>query len=67
MMAFFSGVMASCWKDGFFAGLYYMMYEEFKERRVNKFVAGIVSGMISTAITHPIEIIRAKIQIQGLK
>lgn len=46
--------MASCWKDGFFAGLYYMMYEEFKERKMNKFAAGIISGMISTAITHPI-------------
>jgi|JI7StandDraft_1071085.scaffolds.fasta_scaffold1063926_1 hypothetical protein len=28
--------------------------------------AGIMSGMISTAITHPIEIIRARIQTQGL-
>lgn len=28
--------------------------------------AGIASGMISTAITHPIEIIRASIMTQGL-
>jgi hypothetical protein len=33
---------------------------------VNKFAAGITSGMISTAITHPFEIIRARIQTGGL-
>lgn len=38
-----------------------------KERGVNKLAAGVISGMIATAITHPIEIVRAKIQTAGLK
>lgn len=29
--------------------------------------AGVASGMLATAITHPIEIIRARIQTEGLK
>jgi hypothetical protein len=44
-----------------------MMYQEMKERGVNKLAAGIVSGVIATAITHPIEIIRARIQTKGLQ
>ena len=27
---FFSGCLASCMKEGFFAGFYYMIYEEMK-------------------------------------
>lgn len=37
-----------------------------KERGVNKLAAGVISGMIATSITHPIEIVRAKIQTRGL-
>jgi len=28
--------------------------------------SGIVSGMIATALTHPFEIVRARLQTQGL-
>lgn len=61
-MAFFSGAMASCLKEGFFGGMYYMMYQELKDNNVNKFAAGLLSGTIATSITHPVEIIRARIQ-----
>jgi hypothetical protein len=30
-----------------------MFYEELKDRGFPKFSAGVVSGVISTAITHP--------------
>jgi hypothetical protein len=33
---------------------------------VDKIVAGITSGMFATTITHPLEIIRAKLQTLGL-
>jgi len=33
---------------------------------VDKIVAGITSGMFATTITHPFEIIRAKLQTLGL-
>lgn len=63
---FFSGTLASCLKEGFFAGLYYMFYEEFKVLGCDRLSSGIFSGLISTAITHPFEIIRAKLQTIGL-
>ena len=43
-----------------------MFYEEFKEMGMGKVISGITSGMLATAITHPFEIIRAKLQTQGL-
>jgi hypothetical protein len=58
--------MISCCKEGIFGGFYYMLYEKMKEFGVNKFAAGITSGMIATAITHPFEIIRARIQTGGI-
>lgn len=32
----------------------------------NKLFSGVISGMLATAITHPFEIIRAKLQTLGL-
>jgi hypothetical protein len=43
-----------------------MFYEEFKSEGYQKLPAGVISGMIATAFTHPFEIIRAKLQTQGL-
>ena len=53
-------------KEGLFAGFYYMIYEELKERGYNRFGSGISSGMLATSITHPLEIIRARLQTIGL-
>jgi hypothetical protein len=44
-----------------------MLYEELKKYHISKFAAGIGSGMLATAITHPFELIRARLQIMGLK
>lgn len=52
-MGFFSGGLASCLKEGFFSGFYYMIYEELKDRGLNKLSAGMTSGILATAITHP--------------
>jgi hypothetical protein len=43
-----------------------MFYEELKTLGVDKVISGITSGMLATAITHPFEIIRAKLQTMGL-
>lgn len=43
-----------------------MAYEEFKALGVNKMTAGMLSGMLGTAFTHPFELIRARLQIAGL-
>jgi len=43
-----------------------MFYEEFKDHGMNKALSGITSGILATSITHPFEIIRAKLQTQGL-
>lgn len=59
---FFKGCLASCYKEGVFSGLYYAMYTEGKHFGINSFLAGITSGVIATAITHPFEIIRAELQ-----
>jgi hypothetical protein len=34
---------------------------------LNRGTAGISSGMLATAITHPFELIRARLQTMGLK
>lgn len=44
-----------------------MLYEELKKYHISKFAAGIGSGMLATAITHPFELIRARLQTMGLK
>lgn len=33
---------------------------------MGKFSAGVISGVISTAITHPLELMRARIQTIGI-
>ena len=43
-----------------------MFYQEGKSRGMAPLLAGLLSGMISTFITHPFEIIRAKLQIYSL-
>lgn len=67
IQGYFSGALTSCLKEGFFSGLYYMIYEELKEQGINKFTSGIISGVISTAVTHPFELIRAKLQTKGIE
>jgi hypothetical protein len=64
---FFSGGLSSCIKEGTFGGFHYMFYEELKGMGQNKLLSGIVSGVVATAFTHPFEIIRARLQTQGLK
>ena len=66
LKAFFSGGLSSCIKEGAFGGFHYMFYEELKAIGANKMLAGIASGMMATSITHPFEIIRAKLQTIGL-
>jgi hypothetical protein len=63
---FFSGGLSSCIKEATFGGFHYMFYEELKTVGWHKLPAGIISGMVATAFTHPFEIIRAKLQTQGL-
>lgn len=43
-----------------------MFYEELKTLGVDKVISGITSGVLATAMTHPFEIIRAKLQTMGL-
>lgn len=43
-----------------------MFYEELKSIGLDKATAGILSGMLATSITHPFEIVRAKLQTLGL-
>lgn len=62
MKGFWNGGLATCYKEGIFAGAYYTLYQEGKALGVNAFVAGMIAGMISTTFTHPLEIIRAEIQ-----
>lgn len=59
---FWKGGLATCYKEGIFAGAYYTLYQEGKAFGINAFIAGMVAGMISTTLTHPLEIIRAEIQ-----
>lgn len=44
-----------------------MLYEEIKYLGYSKPIAGIVSGLISTAASHPLEIIRAELMTEGIR
>lgn len=44
-----------------------MLYEELKKYSLTKLGAGIVAGVFATAVTHPFELIRARLQTLGLK
>lgn len=59
---FWKGGLTTCYKEGTFAGLYYTLYQEGKSLGINNFVAGMLSGMLCTSLTHPFEIVRAEIQ-----
>ncbi|KRW99343.1 Mitochondrial carrier domain [Pseudocohnilembus persalinus] len=75
--AFFKGTWASCLKDGPFAGLYLVIYRYIKEKfRVMQqnsnfqmhyttvsMISGMTAGFCATLSSHPLEIIRARLQI----
>ena len=61
------GLMASCIKEGMFAGFYYKIFEALKTMGDNystgmNFLSGVVAGIIATTASHPFEIARAQIQ-----
>lgn len=66
MGGYFKGGLASCYKEGIFAGLYYMFYQEGKALGLAPLLAGLMSGVVSTLITHPFEIVRAELQSYAL-
>jgi solute carrier family 25 protein 38 len=63
---YFKGCLTSCYKEGIFAGLFYSMYEEGKKLGISSSVSGIFSGVISTLITHPFEIVRTQLQTSSV-
>ena len=56
------GGLTSCYKEGLFAGIYYVLYQQGKMLGIQSFLAGIISGIISTTLTHPLQIVRAQLQ-----
>ena len=58
-----NGGLATCYKEGSFAGLYYTLYESGKSYEIPSVVSGLVSGVIATFITHPFEIVRTNNQV----
>ena len=64
---FWKGTLPSCMKDGIFAGIYYQLYTSIKNSNsglsaLNNFLSGLVAGCCATVISHPFEVVRAKIQ-----
>ena len=60
---FFKGCLATCIKEGGFAGLYYGFYLEGKKQGLTSFWSGMTAGFIATLASHPFEIIRANMQV----
>lgn len=64
---FWKGTIPTCIKDGLFAGIYYQLYQATKNQlsgyeTFNNFVSGLFAGAFATVISHPFEILRAKVQ-----
>lgn len=57
------GCLTACYKEGFFAGFYYVLYEQGKALKIPSLIAGMGAGLISTAVTHPFQLIRARLQV----
>lgn len=60
---FFKGCLASCIKEGSFAGIYYALYVEGKSKGYSAWTAGMVAGLISTLSTHPFELLKTIMQV----
>ena len=65
--SFWKGTLPSCIKEGLFAGIYYQLYITIKEKHktfstLDNFLSGLVAGCCATVISHPFEVVRAKIQ-----
>ena len=63
------GIVASCLKQGLFAGVYYKIFLALKTMEDNyqigtNFVNGVIAGLVATAVSHPFEIARAQIQAE---
>lgn len=67
MKAFWKGLVPSCLKEGIFAGIYYKLYimsknTSFGVPSLDRFLSGLLSGCCATIISHPLEVVRAKMQ-----
>ena len=59
--------MPSCLKEGIFAGIYYKLYIMSKNTTfgfptIDRFLSGLLAGCCATVISHPLEVVRAKMQ-----
>lgn len=66
----FRGGMTCAIKEGVFAGIYYVVYRQVTEKLRKgdtnfnpaiTFTAGMVAGFIGTSISHPFEVLRARL------
>ncbi|EGR33353.1 mitochondrial carrier protein, putative [Ichthyophthirius multifiliis] len=70
---FMKGSWTSSAKEGPFAGTYYVLYKNikqmFKDSNIHytqvSMISGMVSGIVATTVSHPFEIIRARLQIMS--
>jgi solute carrier family 25 protein 38 len=69
---FYKGASACMLRDGPFAGLYYAIYNNTKKQleplhvqpTSAAMVSGLFAGFIATAATHPLEVVRTKMQVK---
>ncbi|KAL4483960.1 hypothetical protein ABPG72_013966 [Tetrahymena utriculariae] len=71
--SFMKGSLASALKEGPFAGTYYVIYKLLKSSFTHikndshylflSLASGMTAGLIATTVSHPFEIIRARLQI----
>ncbi|KAL4435331.1 hypothetical protein ABPG74_022814 [Tetrahymena malaccensis] len=71
--SFMKGSLASALKEGPFAGTYYVIYKLLKNSfthiendshyLISSLFSGMTAGFIATTVSHPFEIIRARLQI----
>lgn len=69
--SFMKGSLASALKEGPFAGTYYVIYKLLKNSfthfendshyLMSSLVSGVTAGLIATTVSHPFEIIRARL------
>jgi len=72
IQGFTKGAAACMLRDGPFAGIYFAIYNKSKKNlqplkldtSTTAMASGLVAGFIATAVTQPLEVIRARIQVQ---
>lgn len=73
------GVSPTVLRDSLFSGFYYMIYTQLKssefidqysiegKKHAKNFFCGLISGVVASVATNPLDVLKTRLQVQGLE